>query len=169
MNYERVNWENGTEVEGAYVEIDGTRYPVVMPTYNCNTPITARNLNIMDKGIKEVADYIDARYKLLWEGTWSSGSINVNNLNRYNSILVYVDASRDPIPCYRDGNGNILGSVTLGSSNSNNYVKIFRAGVSGTTLTLNYARELGHLANGNHNAGENKTIYKIVGLDPKVE
>lgn len=51
MNYERINWEDGTQVKGAYVEIDGTRYPVVMPTYNCNTPITATNLNIMDKGI----------------------------------------------------------------------------------------------------------------------
>lgn len=51
MNYERVNWEDGTLQTGAYVEIDGTQYPVVMPTYSCDTPVTATNLNIMDVGI----------------------------------------------------------------------------------------------------------------------
>lgn len=59
MNYERINWEDGTQVEGAYVEIDGTRYPVVMPTYNCSTPVTANNLNIMDNALYEVANKIE--------------------------------------------------------------------------------------------------------------
>lgn len=40
-----VNFEDGTLVTGAYVEIEGIQYPVVMPVYSGNTPITAENLN----------------------------------------------------------------------------------------------------------------------------
>lgn len=41
------NFENGTLVKGAYVEINGVQYPVVMPEYSGNTPISAENLNKM--------------------------------------------------------------------------------------------------------------------------
>ena len=40
-----VNFENGTLVTNAYVEINGVQYPVVMPVYSGNTPLTAENLN----------------------------------------------------------------------------------------------------------------------------
>lgn len=40
-----VIWEDGQLVQGAYVEIDGTRYPVEMPQYSGDTPVTAENLN----------------------------------------------------------------------------------------------------------------------------
>lgn len=154
-----------TNLVSAINELDSDKQDTLVSgtnikTINGNSIVGSGDLDISVTGV-------DTRYATLWTGTWSSGSITVPNADKYYSFLVYVDGSRDPIPCYRDGNGNILGSVVLGSaSNSNNYVKIFRAGISGTTLTLNYARELAHYVSSNHNAGENKTIYKIVGLDP---
>lgn len=154
-----------TNLVSAINELDSDKQDTLVSgtnikTINGNSIVGSGDLDISVTGV-------DTRYATLWTGTWSSGSITVPNADKYYSFLVYVDGSRDPIPCYRDGNGNILGSVALGSaSNSNNYVKIFRAGISGTTLTLNYARELAHYVSNNHNAGENKTIYKIVGLDP---
>ena len=38
-------FEDGILVEDAYVIIDEKKYPVVMPEYKGNTPMTARNLN----------------------------------------------------------------------------------------------------------------------------
>ena len=38
-------FEDGILVEDAYVIIDGKKYPVIMPEYEGNTPMTARNLN----------------------------------------------------------------------------------------------------------------------------
>lgn len=40
-----VNFEDGQLVKGAYVVIDGKEYPVIMPQYSGNTPITSENLN----------------------------------------------------------------------------------------------------------------------------
>ena len=111
--------------------------------------------------------YIDARYKTLWTGTWNSGSITVQDINKYNSIIVMVDTS-DPITCYRSNSGNnFRGSIIIGgASTSNQYAKLFDCTVNGNTLTWNVAKELGHNASGNHNAGSSKTVSKIIGLDP---
>lgn len=166
MAYTRINWENGSVSKNGYVEINGTKYYITMPEYTGNTPVDANNLNKMDKEIKKLSDAYNAKYKDLWQGTWSSGSITVDDISNYMSILVYVDSSYDPIPCYRDGSGNFVGSLVLGNGNNfYNYAKVFRASISENTLTLEYAKELGHNASGNHNAGSNKTVYAIVGLD----
>lgn len=143
-----------------------------LPSVPANNKVSDADMNeiktIVNGIDTELSNYFTAKYKTLWTGTWSSGSITINETSNYNSFLVYVDNSQDPIPCYFNGSKTtIVGSIILGSGNNNNqYAKVFRANVSGTIWTLDYARELGHNASSNHNAGSNKTIYKIVGLEP---
>ena len=57
-----VNFEDGTLVKGAYVEINGVQYPVIMPEYSGNTPISAENLNKMQIEILKIAFPIGSRY-----------------------------------------------------------------------------------------------------------
>lgn len=170
MAYTRVNWESGTKTREGYTIVNGETFQTVQPEYTGNTPVNADNLNIMDEGIDNLYNYVLARHKVLWTGTWSSGNITVEGISNYHSILVCVDSSQDPIPCYKDNNGNFVGSITLGNSTTNhNYIKTFRASLNDDTLTLDFAKELGHNASGNHNAGSTKTVYKIIGLDPIIE
>lgn len=117
----------------------------------------------------QLSTYFSLRYKELWTGSWSSGNITVTDVSKYNSIIVFVDTN-DCIVCHRNGDGTkFQGATILGSSsNYNQYSKLFICSVNGDTLTWSVARELGHNASGNHNAGSAKTVSKIIGLDPVI-
>lgn len=52
--YTRVNWEDGTLISPAKVLQDDTIQEAV---YQCDTPLTASNLNKMDKGISDIYEY----------------------------------------------------------------------------------------------------------------
>lgn len=170
MNYEKINWTTGEKVREGYVIIDGVTYQTVQPEYTGETPINVENLNKMDEAIKKIADYIDARYKTLWTGSWSSGDITVTDVSKYNSIIVYVD-NGDNMVCYRNANGTqFQGSNIFGSSTQpDHYTKIFICSISGDTLTLATSSQLGHQNGGNHMGRQDKTVSKIVGLDPIIE
>lgn len=47
-------FEDGKKISDAYVEIDGKRYPVIMPEYEGKTPISAFNLNKLQNELKEL-------------------------------------------------------------------------------------------------------------------
>lgn len=171
MAYTRVNWENGTKTREGYVIVDGEVIQTVQPEYSGNTPVNANNLNIMDEQIKKISDYIDARYKVLWTGTWTTGDLTIDGLSNYNSIIVYVDTAQDPIVCYKCGLGTYYqGATILGNASSpNEWSKVFRCSINANNankITWDYAKELGHNGSGNHGSASNKTVYKIVGLDP---
>lgn len=52
-----VYFKDGTLVKGAYVEIDGVQYPVHMPEYSGNKPVSAENLNKIQTDInKKIAE-----------------------------------------------------------------------------------------------------------------
>ena len=65
-----VEWEDGQLIQEGYVEIRGVRYPIVMPQYSGNTPVSAENLlkmqndlqleinNIVESGNNSNGDYI---------------------------------------------------------------------------------------------------------------
>lgn len=53
-----VNFEDGTLVEGAYVLIDGVKYPVVMPKYSGKTPLNSENMNKLQNDLIEDIDNI---------------------------------------------------------------------------------------------------------------
>lgn len=57
-----VYFENGELVEGAYVEIEGVKYPVHMPKYTGNTPVSAENLN---KAQSDLEEKIELRNNIL--------------------------------------------------------------------------------------------------------
>lgn len=48
------NFEDGQLIENAYVEINGVKYPVTMPKYSGNTPLTAETFNLMQKELLKV-------------------------------------------------------------------------------------------------------------------
>ena len=53
-----VVFEDGTLVEGAYVLIDGVKYPVVMPNYSGKTPLNSENMNKLQNDLIEDIDNI---------------------------------------------------------------------------------------------------------------
>lgn len=53
-----VNFEDGILVEGAYVLIDGVKYPVVMPNYSGKTPLNSENMNKLQNDLIEDIDNI---------------------------------------------------------------------------------------------------------------
>lgn len=53
-----VIFEDGTLVEGAYVLIDGVKYPVVMPNYSGKTPLNSENMNKLQNDLIEDIDNI---------------------------------------------------------------------------------------------------------------
>ena len=66
-----VEWEDGQLVQGPFVEINGTRYPVVMPEYTGNTPMTAENLNKMQTDAQQYMTELINQFKeqkILWQG-----------------------------------------------------------------------------------------------------
>lgn len=70
-----INFENGKLEEGAYVIIDGVKYPVVMPRYSGKTPVSAENLNYMQDLIKED---IDTRMKKVYQKVLTSSTYELN-------------------------------------------------------------------------------------------
>ena len=126
--------------------------------------------NVVNDINRQLLAYFEARYKTLWTGSWSSGNLTVSGISNYNSIIVYVD-NNDAIVCHKNGTETSFQGVTILGSGStfSQYSKIFICGVNGDTLTWSVGKELGHNASGNHNAGSNKTVSKIVGLDPIIE
>ena len=74
-----ITFENGTLKKGAYVVINGTEYEVHMPEYEGNTPLSAENLNLMQKQLLETIFPIGSTYitqtntnpnTILKFGTW---------------------------------------------------------------------------------------------------
>ena len=86
-----VEWEDGQLVQVPYVEINGTRYPVVMPEYSGNTPMTAENLNKMQNDlsdkINEEVNNLDIKIgklkanKILWQNAYVMNENQIANLS----------------------------------------------------------------------------------------
>ena len=70
---QKIEFENGELVTGAYVEINGTNYPVHMPVYSGNTPLSAEIFNQMQDNMEEgiKTEYSTNELEI---GTWVDGS-----------------------------------------------------------------------------------------------
>lgn len=75
-----VKFEDGILVEGAYVEINGIKYPVMMPKYQGETPISAENMNKLQNDLKADIDNIEEKIET-FTGTENatSGYCKLNN------------------------------------------------------------------------------------------
>lgn len=106
--------------------------------------------------------------KTLWSGAeWSSGSKTIPDSDKYLAYLIVQ--SQNAIIAVREGNTVNGFAVTSSETAKTQYIRAFRATVSNdTTWTLNWVDQLNHNASGNHNAGANQSITKIVGLVPNL-
>lgn len=75
-----VNFEDGTLVKGAYVEIDGVQYPVHMPQYSGNTSLSAENLNKAQKDIQNQLDNATEELDITWETGIEAQSSQKNSI-----------------------------------------------------------------------------------------
>lgn len=65
-------WEDGIKTADGYVTINGQRYTITMPTYTGETPVSADNLNQMQRIINSnIKDYYSTNEKLI--GEWIDG------------------------------------------------------------------------------------------------
>ena len=65
----KFEWQNGTLVSKAKVEIDGNIYEVEPEQYTGTTPLTAENLNQMQDGIYEDIDKKTSKYNIETNGS----------------------------------------------------------------------------------------------------
>jgi hypothetical protein len=142
-----------------------------------STPINAENLNKMEDGIynnsqnigditalnttdkssvvnaiNENTENISGFGKLLWEGSFTSGSITIDGLSDYTTIIVIV------------GGATCIGSLEYGMGGAGGYgsyttsIYNYRFGVSGNTLTID------NINRGGSNGTSNVAVTKIYGL-----
>lgn len=99
-----INFEDGQLIEGAYFEIDGVKYPVKMPIYSGKTPLSAENMNKLQKDLNnKIENYVGNKeengYVILSNGLklqW--GKENINNFSSHNASLGYSYTKEFLIP-----------------------------------------------------------------------
>lgn len=99
--------------------------------------------------------------KVLWTGSWSSGSLTIDGISKYALFLVFING--DAGIGMRDASMVRFMTVTGGGSQ---YIKGGYFSISGDKVTFATSNQLVHNASGNHGAGVTQPITKIVGLVP---
>ena len=145
------------------------------------TPINASNLNKIENGIyensinsgelsnlettnksnlvsaiNENTQNISKVGKLLWSGSFSSGSITVPEYENYNVFIYELTLSEAIIICIGSKDYGLGGVGTYGSYANQTFS--YRVGVNGNTLSID------NLNRGGSNGSDNVPITKIYGL-----
>ena len=119
------------------------------------TPVTANNLNVMqEQNQDEVDRKIAEMGKTLWEGSFTSGTLNVPNISDYKLIAIYV------------GSIMMLGNQYYGGTTFTTYAQLTISSY-GYRYTYNATNETLTTYSNNRCAtsgGANVAITKIVGL-----
>ena len=103
----KINWQNGTLVSPAKVEIGGVIYEVTPEQYSGNTPLSAENLNQMQDNIEEaIPEVIDnltssSTSKALSANQGKELKTYVDGLNTYSTTEQEVGTWIDNKPIYR--------------------------------------------------------------------
>lgn len=152
-------FEDGELENEGYVEINGVKYPVHMPTYKGKTPLSSENLNKMQRDLKEEVeeDIIKLKRTVLFEGDSKETEITLNEdstnyelvavlfrTNDYYRGSVLMESASDRkfsmIGTYidDDGKGGIL-KIRISKLSGNKIVKLKEAafGFAGTTTSSN--------------------------------
>lgn len=115
--------------------------------------------------LKNIAKYIQAKNKVLWTGTWETGSITVPEAENYETFRIFCN-SLQPIDVARSGQ-YLLGAGGCSYEGNIEIIAGINMTISGNTLTMRYpAVRFTHTPEGNHTAVVATNIVKIVGVDP---
>lgn len=101
--------------------------------------------------------------KLLWSGSWTSGSITVSEFSSYKLLLVQT-TDGDSAVCWKDGSLLLGGGIYPLSESSGQMVYSVRASFSGNSLTMQNSYALVHGISGNHSGQYGRTVSAIYGL-----
>ena len=98
-----VNFEDGILVTGAYVEINGVQYPVHMPEYSGNTPVTSENLNKLQNDLQEdindINNVLNKCTQIFNGRVYTGGSTEVSEaITNFRMLYVRLGASATYIP-----------------------------------------------------------------------
>lgn len=114
---------------------------------------------------------VPQRPKLLWSGSWSSGTITVPGFTDY-LIFLIKSSSGDMAVCWFDVGENyklLLGGAQYALNATQQLHFTFRASFNGDALTLQHAYALEHTYNAGHTASYSRSISQIYGLFLKNE
>ena len=155
-------------VPGIYIKRAGAAYQVGIG----KIPDIADGVDI--KGLLKVGGFADPpgvrdglnvpmRPKLLWSGSWTSGSITVSGFSDYKLLLVQT-TDGDSAVCWKDGSLLLGGGLYPLSGTSGQMAYSVRASFSANTLTLQNSYALIHSISGQHSGQYTRTVNAIYGL-----
>lgn len=105
--------------------------------------------------------------KVLWTGTWSSGSKTISGLGDYIVYIFYDDAGNAMIGFHNEA-GHIRAFGFTGGSAGNQYSQTSGLVYSNGAYSFQYCNQVTHNVSGNHSAATSRSIAKIIGLIPKI-
>lgn len=89
------------------------------------------------KILNGICQYLAARNKTLWEGTWSSGSITVPDTDKYRTFIIKFGTQY--MTAIRNLDDSITGTLFFASNNGQNvFQNLFTATVSGNRWTFKF-------------------------------
>lgn len=98
---------------------------------------------------------------------WTSGSCTITDSSKY--LGFYVVQAGALVWAMKEGNA-VRGSAISGNSDSGNYnqyVRVFGAQVSGDVWTMEWAKQLSHVASASyHVSGQEQAVTKVYGIIP---
>ena len=108
---------------------------------------------------------IKSSCNVLWEGSWNSGAITVNNLRKYTVLAIEITSGNNAMLAYKSHTGrlNFIGGALLSSSN-NQYIDMVTLLCEGDTLTMINKSEMGHYPSSNHGQAVMINITRIIGI-----
>lgn len=165
-----VNFEDGTLVKGAYVEINGVQYPVIMPEYSGNTPISAENLNKMQIEILKIAFPIGSRY-VTEDETNPSEILGFGVWERFKGGKIAIGVDEDDTDFSMIGNtgGEKTHKLTIEempTHNHNYYYKNIGAATGSESIVGNSSSNTGSVgtsSTGGNQQHNNMPPYEVVG------
>lgn len=106
---------------------------------------------------------VPMRPKLLWSGSWTSGSITVSEFSTYKLLLVQT-TDGDSAICWKDGNLLLGGGLYPLSGSSGQMAYSVRTSFNANTLTMQNSYALVHGISGQHSGQYGRTVSAIYGL-----
>ena len=163
-------WENGTIVEGAYVQINGTKYYLQDGTISGGTPVTAGNLITMQNIINQnIVDYFKSKSKILWKNDYPTTSFvgqtinlaqSLSNYDYYEILFIQSTTAQRVM-----STGKIpVGYGTILHWNANtDYYRATEASVSGSSITFEDGKA------GSSTSNTNTIPFMVIGYNLGIE